>query len=137
MIHVKQRMLLLIAEKEQMIHGLSTVIPKMETKSEMAKKDYHQGFKNIKFQNDKGILLSKPISESDRSTVKNFETEIMGENGLFEIFQKSETELEAFREKCTEFKGLPSNIKLAQIKVAQAHEELIQKQEKLNRILES
>ncbi|CAI2379028.1 unnamed protein product [Moneuplotes crassus] len=136
-VNSKKRLLLLIAEKEQIIENLKKLIPKMDNTSRISKKDLEKIVKESKLYAKRHLKGTKRITSNDKSTVESIEAEIFEENGLYQKYQSSQEDLEVYKEKCSQYRGLPPQVKLAQIKVAQAQECLIKKQEDLERILGS
>jgi hypothetical protein len=139
----KQRILLLIAEKEQIISKLHKMLAEKDGRNlgDLKEKelvsllksvhDYRQKVKLEKQSLDKQLLTLNDITDEDRQVFCQTE-----QNDLFKQYLKSEDVLESYREKCSQYKGLPADVRLAKIRVAQAQEALIKKIEKLNKILE-
>ena len=82
-----------------MIENFNKLIPKMENKSHISKKDFENRFKNTKFNHKNQTEGIKMITSSDRSAVEALEKEILAENGLYQSFLSSEAELEGYRDK--------------------------------------
>jgi len=151
----KQRILLLISENQQIISKLKELCDEQDGRvmGDLKEKellqlldsltDIKQQIKIEKQQIDRQLVDAKLVTKHDKENCRLMENQIMGKSqenqnsSLFNTYLASENDLEEYKDKVAKFKGLPSNVRLAKIKVAQAQEQLIQKKEQLNKVLES
>ena len=141
---MKQRMLLLIADKQNIVEKLELLRDQNQGRviGDLKEKQllqiiesilkYRQSVKVEKENVDLNLAKWSQVSQKMKTYFEKTENEVID---LYRFFQKQEQELEEYRDQHAEYKGLPSDVSVAKVRLAQAHENLIKKREQFESIL--